>query len=72
MKPTRYEKETLTTAQIEAIDKMTENAREIGCSGTCGHGYALPSYPVHLHHSVLNDLERLDTSRVTDKWWESL
>lgn len=70
MKPTRYEKETLTPAQIEAIDKMTENAKEV--SGTCGHGYTFPDYPVHLHHSVLADLERLDTSGVVDDWWSRL
>lgn len=69
MKPTREER-TLTEEQMQAIEKMTEGAKEV--SGTCGCGYALPAYPVHLHHSVLNDLERLDTSGVVDRWWDRL
>ena len=69
LKRTREER-TLTAEQMRAIERMTENAREV--SGTCGHGYTFPDYPVHLHHSVLTDLERLDTSGVVDDWWSRL
>ena len=55
---------------MRAIEKMTENAREV--TGTCGCGYALPSFPVHIHHSVMDELERLDTSYMTEFWWNRL
>lgn len=70
MKPTRHERETLTPNQIEAIERMTENAREV--SGTCGHGYVVPACPVHLPHAVLNELERVEPLYRTDEWWKGL
>ncbi len=47
----------LTEDQIEAIDKMTENSKSV--RGSCGHGYTMPSYPVHLPAHILNQLERM-------------
>lgn len=64
------EERTLTGAQIEAIDRMTENAREV--CGHCGHGYALPEYPVHLPARTMQELETVDPLYRTDEWWRNL
>lgn len=56
-KPRRAEKETdrpLTFEEMEAIDRMTENAKNV--LGTCGHGWMPESLPVHLDPRTMNDV----------------
>lgn len=44
----------LTEAEMEAIDRMTENARNV--LGHCGHGWMPETYKVHLDQRTLNDV----------------
>lgn len=44
----------LTAEEMEAIDRMTENARDV--LGTCGHGWMPETCRVHLDPRILNDV----------------
>ena len=53
-KETSMKDRELTEAEMEAIERMTENAKQV--LWTCGHGYSPDEHPVHLPRRVLDDV----------------